>query len=221
MDQTPSLSVVMVTLNEEGSIATVVGDIRKYAPEAEILLVDSSTDNTASIAENLGCSVIRQIPPKGYGPALEIALRSAVGDVVITMDCDNTYPAAAIPTLMREIENGFDLVSASRLLRKPQGMPFTNYLANWTFAKLAVVLCGVETTDVHTGMRAYRKTLLDKLEFDANGMALPVELLIAPVQLKFRYKEIAIDYFERTGTSKLQPLQGTIWTLKRLWKFKR
>jgi glycosyltransferase involved in cell wall biosynthesis len=54
-------------MNEEKAIATVVNDIKKYAPDAEILIVDSSKDKTPEIAESLGVKVIRQFPPKGYG----------------------------------------------------------------------------------------------------------------------------------------------------------
>ena len=38
------LTVAMITMNEEGAVAKVVGDIRSVAPDAEILLVDSSRD---------------------------------------------------------------------------------------------------------------------------------------------------------------------------------
>lgn len=221
MKSTVALSVVMITLNEEQSILTVVNQIRAVEEDCEILIVDSSSDQTATIAESLGCKVIRQFPPKGYGPALELALISAAGETIITMDCDNTYPVEAIKQLLWEIEQGYDLVSASRLFNRPKAMPISNYVANILFAKLAGVICGVKTTDLHTGMRAYRRTLIHSFKFDANGMALPVELLVGPALQGYKYKEIPIDYFERTGTSKLRPIEGTYWTLKRLWKWRR
>jgi glycosyltransferase involved in cell wall biosynthesis len=216
-----ALSVVMITLNEEGSIRDVVEQIRKFVGESEILIVDSSTDKTPNIAHELGCKVIRQFPPQGYGPALGSGLTNASGDVVVTLDCDNTYPASAIIELVEGINAGYDLVSGSRLLQRSKAMPLSNYLANVVFAKLAGTICGVKTTDVHTGMRAYRKTLLQSFKFDTHGMALPVELLVGPVRNGYRYKEIGIEYFERTGKSKLRPLEGTYWTLKRLWKWRR
>jgi glycosyltransferase involved in cell wall biosynthesis len=216
-----ALSVVMITLNEEGSIRSVVEQIRQVVEKSEILIVDSSSDRTAEIASQIGCRVIRQLPAQGYGPALGMALKNATGDVVVTMDCDNTYPAQAITRLVKEIEAGYDLVSASRLISRPPAMPLSNYLANLIFAKLAGIVCGVKTTDVHTGMRAYRKSLIESFAFDVNGMALPVELLVGPVSEGYKYKEIGIEYFERTGQSKLRPLAGTYWTLRRLWKWRR
>ena len=86
------LTVSMITMNEEGAVAKVIADIKRVAPDAEILLVDSSKDRTAEIAQELGCRVIKQFPPQGYGPAMDRAVREASGEVVITLDCDDTYP---------------------------------------------------------------------------------------------------------------------------------
>ncbi len=221
MQNNIALSVVMITLNEEAAITSVVQKIRDVVEPGEILIVDSSSDKTAEIAGALGCRVIRQHPPQGYGPALGLALREAVGDIVVTMDCDDTYPPQAIIELVDLVEAGYEIVSASRLVSRPKAMPASNYFANVIFASLAGIICGVKTTDVHTGMRAYRKSLIQKFDFDPNGMALPVELLVGPVSQGYKYKEIGIEYFERTGQSKLQPLPGTYWTLKRLWKWRR
>ncbi|CAN5591852.1 dolichyl-phosphate hexose transferase [soil metagenome] len=221
MQNNIALSVVMITLNEQASISSVVQKIREVIEPGEILIIDSSNDNTAEIATTLGCRVIRQHPAQGYGPALALALREAVGDIIVTMDCDNTYPPQAIIELVNLIEEGYEIVSASRLFSRPKAMPVFNYIANVIFASLAGIICGVKTTDVHTGMRAYRKSLIQTFDMDANGMALPVELLVGPVSQGYKYKEIGIEYFERTGQSKLQPLPGTYWTLRRLWKWRR
>ena len=75
------LTVSMITMNEEGAVAKVIHDIRRVAPDAEILLVDSSKAPPAEIAEELGARVIKQFPPQGYGPAMNRAVREAHGDV--------------------------------------------------------------------------------------------------------------------------------------------
>jgi glycosyltransferase involved in cell wall biosynthesis len=86
----------MITMNEEQAVGTVITAIQAQVPNAEILIVDSSQDNTPHIAEKLGAKVIRQYPPQGYGPAMMQALRAASQEIVITMDCDNTYPVEYI-----------------------------------------------------------------------------------------------------------------------------
>src|SRR3954454_18748615 len=113
------LTISMITLNEERAVAKVVRDIRGIVPDAEIFLVDSSNDNTAEIAKDLACRVFKQFPPKGYGPAMDRAVRDAAGNIVITLDCDDTYPVETIPALVSLIDDGYDLVNATRLAKRP------------------------------------------------------------------------------------------------------
>lgn len=213
------LSVAMITMNEEKAIAKVVADIRRAIEgiESEIVIVDSSKDTTPEIAESLGVRVIRQFPPQGYGRAMGRVLSESRGDVVITLDCDDTYPAEDIPKLFEMVRlNECDLVNASRLQRKPKAMPWANYMANWLFARAARLLLGVKSTDLHSGMRAYRRSIIEKVEFDPNGPALPVELLLKPALLGFRVKEVFIPYRDRIGTTTLGRWESTVWTFKRI-----
>lgn len=215
------LTVSMITMNEEGAVAKVVHDIRRFAPDAEILLVDSSKDRTAEIAESLGCRVIKQFPPQGYGPAMDRAVREASGEIVITLDCDDTYPVEVIPELVRLVEEGYDLVNTTRTWRRPKAMPFANFLANRFFALGARVLHGLKTTDVHSGMRAYRKSMIDAVQWTPRGAALPVDMYVIPYRRGFRVMEIPIDYRERIGTTTLHRFSSTWWTFKRLWNARR
>jgi glycosyltransferase involved in cell wall biosynthesis len=215
------LTVSMITMNEEGAIAKVVGDIRGVAPDAEILIVDSSKDRTPEIAASLGCRVLRQFPPQGYGPAMDRAVREAAGDIVITLDCDDTYPVDAIPRMVALIDEGYDLVNTTRVATRPQAMPFANFLANRVFALGARLLHGIRTTDVHSGMRAYRKSMIDAVQWNARGPALPVDMLVVPYRRGFRVTELVIDYRERIGTTTLHRFSSTWWTFKRLWLARR
>ena len=216
---TIDLSVVMITMNEEQAVARVIGDIRKVAPAAEILLVDSSKDRTAEIAQSLGARVIKQFPPKGYGPAMDMVLRGARGEVIVTLDCDGSYPAAMIPVLARYVaDGGWDLVDGARvsLKGKPAAMPWMNYLANIGFGLIASLMFFRWLPDLHSGMRAYRRTLIQSLRYDPKGAALPVELLTRSIKNGARVKVIPIDYHDRIGVSTMRPLQSAWWTLKRL-----
>ena len=89
------ISVAMITMNEEKAVEKVIRDLRVVMEglDYEILIVDSSKDNTPVLAASLGARVVRQFPPKGYGQAMARALEESRGDVVITLDCDDTYPA--------------------------------------------------------------------------------------------------------------------------------
>ena len=215
------VTVSMITLNEERAVEKVVRDIRNVVPDAEILLVDSSSDRTAEIAEGLGCRVIKQFPPKGYGPAMDRAVREASGDMVVTLDCDGTYPVEAIPQLVALVERGADLVNATRLAKRPKAMPIANYIANRVFAWTARLLHGLKTTDVHSGMRAYRKSMIDDVQWNPNGPALPVDMIVIPFRRGFNVVEVPIEYRERIGASTLQRWNSTVWTFKRLWRARR
>ena len=217
----PAITVAMITLNEEAAVAKVIGDIKRAVAglDAEILVVDSSRDNTPEIAAAMGARVVRQFPPQGYGRAMMRALTDAQGTVVITLDCDDTYPADRISELARAVLSGeADLVNASRLGARPEAMPLANYLANRSFALLSRIVLAVKTSDVHSGMRAYRRSVVQGVTFDAAGPALPVELLLKPALLGYRMAEIFIPYRERIGATTLRRWESTVWTLKRIFR---
>ena len=136
-----SLTVGMLTMDEEESVAAMIAEIRKVAPDAKILCVDSSTkDRTAEIAQSLGARVLRQVPPRGHGPAMELLMYTAAAqsEMLIYLDCDFTYPADNIPAIRRMIEQeGVDLVNCARTRTKPEAMPLPNFLANRSFAAMA------------------------------------------------------------------------------------
>jgi len=215
------LTVSMITMNEERAVTKVVHDIRRVVPDAEILLVDSSKDSTAEIARGLGCRVIKQFPPEGYGPAMDRAVREASGDVVVTLDCDDTYPVEMIPRLVQLIDEGADLVNTTRVWKRPEAMPFANFLGNRVFALMARVLLGLKTTDVHSGMRAYRKSMIDAVKWNPYGPALPVDMIAIPFRRGFKVVDVKIDYRERIGQTTLNRYESTVWTFRRLWRARR
>jgi len=213
--------VAMISRDEAGAVGSVIDEIRAAAPEAGILLVDSSTDATPAIAAARGATVVRQFPPRGYGPAMMTALRSAAArsTVVVTMDCDGTYPAEAIPGLAATIlRDEADLVNATRLRSRPRAMPVPNWIANLLFAAMSRALHGLAITDVHSGMRAYRSSMLLALDFDSEGPALPVELVLKPARLGYRVVETPIPYRPRIGTTTLDRLDSTVWTFRRIFR---
>ena len=215
-----SLTVGMLTMDEEESVARMIGQIRELAPDAQILCVDSSTrDRTPEIARELGARVLRQVPPRGHGPAMELLMYSAAAqsDLLVYLDCDFTYPPSYIPVVRRLIEEeGYDVVNCARTRTRPNAMPWPNFLANRSFAAMAHALHGIPTVDVHSGMRAYRASVVRAFDFDGEGDALPIDTLLHPAKCGYRVAEMSISYDERVGTSKLRKLAGTVWTMVRL-----
>lgn len=213
-----NVSVVMGARNEERAIEKVIKDIQTYTNyQAEIVVVDGSEDNTPKMAENLGARVIRQ-EPRGYGIAVKLALRSASRDIIITTDCDDTYPMEDIPKFVQLINDGYDIVSGSRLNKKADTMPIFNRFGNWFFATITSILYGIKVTDVTTGMRAYRKGVIHAIDWTEN-VGLSAELLFRPALKKYKIIEVPIDYKERLGETKLNPIIGGVGIFKSILKY--
>jgi glycosyltransferase involved in cell wall biosynthesis len=211
------VSVVMGTYNEEQAIETVLADIEAATDgRAEVVCVDSSTDRTPEIAREHGARVIEQ-EPQGYGVAVRAALLAADRPVVITTDCDDTYPMERIPDFLDLIGDGYDVVSGDRLYHGADAMPRMNRLGNRLFALGASLLLGRRVHDVTTGMRAYRRELLQKIEWTENT-GLSAELLLRPVMREYRVREEPIDYRERAGETTLDPLSGGLAIAKSVVK---
>jgi len=201
------LSVVMGTYNEEAAVETVLSDIEEVTNgRAEVVCVDGSSDRTPELAEAMGARVVRQ-EPQGYGVAVRAALEAASGDVIVTTDCDDTYPMAALPEFLELVNEGYDVVSGDRLYHGAEAMPAFNRLGNVAFALGASVLLGERVHDTTTGMRAYRREVVEDIAWTENT-GLSAELLLRPLARGYRVREHPISYAERAGETKLDPLTG-------------
>jgi glycosyltransferase involved in cell wall biosynthesis len=203
------LAVVMGTYNEAEAVGTVLDDIDRVTDgRAEVVLVDSSSDRTPEIARERGATVIEQ-PPRGYGEAVREAVLAPDRPVVVTTDCDDTYPMEALPTFLDRINEGYDVVSGDRLYHGADAMPAFNRFGNAAFAAVSSVLLGERVHDVTTGMRAYRRELLQEITWTENT-GLSAELLLRPVARDYDVVEEPISYRERAGETTLDPIDGGI-----------
>jgi glycosyltransferase involved in cell wall biosynthesis len=193
------LSVVMATLNEEGAIGKVIDDIKKNSQghELEIVVVDSSPDRTAEIAQSKGAVVIKQ-PKSGHGKALRAAILAASGDIIMTTDCDDTYPMDYIPKFLELIGQGCDVVAGNRMNKMNRAMPLSNRIANTAFALIVRVLYGIRTNDVSTGMFAIKREVVHGVPWETN-YSFPAELIIRSNLAGYKFKQIDIPYRERIG----------------------
>jgi len=201
------LSVVMGTYNEEAAIGTVLSDIDRITyGKAEVVCVDGSSDRTPEIAKEHGARVIEQ-EPQGYGVAVREAILAPDRPIVVTTDCDDTYPMEQLPEFLELINEGYDVVSGDRLYHGADAMPAFNRLGNRAFAAIASVLAGERVHDTTTGMRAYRRDLLQEIVWTENT-GLSAELLLRPLIRGYEIREEPIEYRERKGQTKLDPIEG-------------
>jgi len=201
------LSVVMGTYNEEEAIAKVISDVEEVTDgKAEVVCVDGSSDRTPEIAREHGARVIEQ-EPQGYGVAVREAILAPDRPIVVTTDCDDTYPMEQLPEFLDLINEGYDVVSGDRIYHGAEAMPTFNRFGNRAFALLASVLMGERVHDTTTGMRAYRRDVVESIEWTENT-GLSAELLIRPLMRGYDVREHPIAYRERAGETKLDPIEG-------------
>jgi glycosyltransferase involved in cell wall biosynthesis len=214
------VAIVMITLNEEKAIGKVLQDCFASLPGAEVVVVDGSSDATPEIAAGLGARVVRE-PGGGAAPALVAALRSSDRPIVATVDADDTYPADVFPQLVSRIRAGDDIAGTDRLgKRPPKTMPVPNWIANRAFGVIATIRARRRVRDVHSGQRAYRRSLIDEFEWDTSGPALPVDLILWPAVAGYKISEVDIEYRERIGETTLSRWSSGVTTLKRLTRRK-
>lgn len=215
------ISVCMATKDEENAVGKIIEDFKKVLGRGiEVVITDSSEDSTPKIAKKLGAKVISQ-PPMGYGKALREALLSANGDIIVTTDCDGTYPVEAAPKMIELIREGYDEVSASRFFGKGRikTMPLLNEVGNRVFAFLLSIFYKTGCTDATTGMRAFRREVIQNIEWTEN-IGLSLELFFKPAVLGYKIIEIPIDYRDRIGKVKLNPIKGGWEMIKTLIRYR-
>jgi glycosyl transferase family 2 len=206
----PQISVVIPCLDEEEAVGAVVDQawegIERSGRDGEVILVDNgSTDSSAEIAAEHGATVVFE-PRRGYGRAYLTGIAQARGDYLVMADADGTYPVQELPAFVDALEEGADLVLGSRFAgRIHEGaMPWSNrFIGNPILTGMLNRLFGIRVSDAHCGMRAIRRSALPLLDLHSTGMEFASEMVFKSFRRKLRVGEIPIDYFPRTGESKL------------------
>ncbi len=173
-----NLLVIVPALNEEATIARVIGAVPRDIPgikSVEILVVDDgSTDGTAARAREAGADVITHPRNRGVGAAMQTGLREAMlkgADFVVNIDGDGQLDPADIPVVLRPVLDGeADFATASRF-KDPDNipdMPTIKRLGNGWMSFIVRQLSGQDLHDVSCGFRAYSKEAILKLTLSGN-----------------------------------------------------
>ncbi|MGC9445366.1 MAG: glycosyltransferase family 2 protein, partial [Candidatus Methanospirareceae archaeon] len=114
----PDVSVVMPSLDEEGTIGACIEKVLRVFAEqtldGEIIVADNSSDKTPEIARSLGAIVITP-EQRGYGNAYRAGLAHATGKYIVIGDADGTYNFSEIQKFLQPLMNGdADLVMGNR-----------------------------------------------------------------------------------------------------------
>jgi glycosyltransferase involved in cell wall biosynthesis len=208
-DAKPFVSVVIPCLNEEDNIERCVHDaivaLEDGDLHGEVLVVDNaSEDRSAELARAAGAQVIFE-PRRGYGSAYQAGFRAAHGEYIVMADADLTYDFGEIPTFVRELQDGAELVMGNRMRNiKPGAMPWLHrYIGNPMLTGLLNLFFRTGVRDAHCGMRALRRDVLERLDLRTTGMEFASEMVIRASKQNLTIAEIDIEYHPRGGESKL------------------
>ena len=222
------LSIVIPAYNEENGIAEIASRVLSVqlalkkvgVDRLEFLIVDDgSKDRTAEVVESIpGVHLIRHPQNKGYGAALKTGFSKASGELIGFLDADGTYPPEYFPQLCEAALKGTDLVIGSRMAGEDSKMPFTRRVGNFFFANLLTLLSRQKVTDSASGMRVFRREILERIYPLPDGLNLTPVMSTRAVHEGIKIEEIPIPYSERVGRSKLSVLRdGSIFIQSMLW----
>lgn len=213
------LRIVIPALNEEEGIGSVIDDVVKACPEAEVVVVDDgSKDKTAAISQEKGVKVVSNTDHHGKGGATKFGFKVNSDrniDYFGFIDADNTYTPEKFQDLYKLCkEEHVDMAIASRLSGKQYSMPFVRKLGNKLFAILLSFYTGRKTTDTTTGQRIINKNVLQAIDQFADGLDFDIGMTSYVLFNGLQYAEIPIRHVDRAGNSKMKVIQDGYRFLK-------
>lgn len=207
------ISVIVPAYNESRGIVEVLEQVRESlaGSEHELLVVDDgSTDDTARLAQDMeGVRLIAHGHNLGYGASIKTGLRGAKYERVLIIDADATYPAGAIPELVKRSEEA-DMVVGARTI-KPEGEPALRRMVKGLIVWLANVLGETKIPDLNSGLRIFRRELgLKYIHLLPSGFSLTSTITLIFLSEGYRVDYLPIEYSKRKGWSKFRPMRDTL-----------
>jgi len=211
-----NVSVIVITLNEVGSIERVLEEIPRDVVDEVIVVDGQSTDGTPELVRKMGYKVVMQ-EEKGYGTAFPTGAEAAKGNVVILMNGDGSQDPKDIPKFLEKIKEGYKVVFASRYLKGAGSDDDTliTYVGNKLFTFLINVIHKVGVSDSLFTFIAIDKEVFKSLEMQYPSFDFCVEL---PIKLHRKgYKIAEIPSFERKRFHGEKKVHAFFDGLKILW----
>lgn len=226
-----SLRVLAVApvFDEEKKIGEVVRRVPRDVVDETLVVDDGSKDRSASVARELGATVISLPTTSGVGAALREGYRYGLAhgyDVVVVMAGNNKDAPEEIPALLDPIADGrADFVQGSRYLKKAANfgeMPYYRRVATRVHPVLFSLAAQKLVTESTNGFRAVTRKVLEDPRIDMgqswlNAYELEVYLYLRAVQLGYRTVEVPVTKIyppKQLGQTKMKPFSGW-WSILR------
>jgi len=213
----PELSIVIPALNERITIVEFVTWCKEGLARAgvvgEILIVDSSTDETPRLALAHGARVLRTAP-RGLGRAYIDAIPFIRGKYVLMGDADCTYDFREIGGFVEKFRAGNEYVMGPRFkgyiepgsmpaLHRHFGTPLTTLILN--------VLYSTRFSDIHCGMRGITRDALLRIELESQSWQYASEMVLKSVCLGLKTAEVPVRFL-KDKEGRLSHMRRNGWT---------
>jgi len=186
----------MPAYNEEKTIAKMIIRIKKYVDHV-LVVDDGSTDATAEIAEALGAHVIRHEINQGYGAALQTIFKTArmiQADILVILDSDDQHDPSDIPSLVKPLDEGYDIVIGSRYIGNNGNHIPIYRIVGMKILDVATQIAGdIKLTDSQSGFRAYGKNAIHSIRLSGQGMSAGSEIVLRAKDNNLSIKEVPIS----------------------------
>ncbi|WP_028580376.1 glycosyltransferase family 2 protein [Desulfogranum japonicum] len=206
------ISVVIPAYNEENAVAQEIMNLKKVLDVCdityEIIVVDDgSKDRTAEEAIGTGVQVLRHVRNRGYGASLKTGINAAQYDHIAITDADGTYPAEALPAMLK-LGADYDMVVGARVGPNAQ-IPTIRKPAKWFLRILASYLAGRVIPDLNSGLRVMKKSVVKRFEYLLpSGFSFTTTITLSMLCNDYLVHYHPIDYFQRVGKSKIKPVDA-------------
>jgi hypothetical protein len=183
----------------------VIREIRRHAPDFDILVIDDgSTDTTAAHAQAQGAVVIRHPFNLGIGGAMQSGYKYALRngyDVAVQVDGDGQHKPAYLGELLANLEtegDQADMVTGSRFLGDPgYKVPFGRRIGNFIFAIVMSAITRQKVTDPTSGFRMTNRRGIELFARDYPHDYPEVEAILMLHAHKLRLREVHVEMNQR------------------------
>ena len=210
--------VLIPCLNEESTLGLVINNIKKYLPQAGIVVYDNnSSDKTVNVAKKIGVQV-RKVFERGKGNVVRKMFSDNYEyDYYIMVDGDNTYDLRNINKMLDHVKNEkFDMVIGKRVHKNSKAYRRGHLLGNKIFTSFVTLFFGKSVTDIFSGFRVFSKRFVKTFPVYSNEFEIEAELTIHALEQKHSIKEVECMYNSRPegSLSKLSTYRDGIKILR-------
>ena len=215
-----AISIVVPTLNEEKNVNNLVTRIdhvcHRLLVNYEIIFIDDhSSDNTVAnlrkLAKKYPIRVCLKKGQPGKAQSLLEGFKLAKFGLIAMIDADLQYPPEAIVEMFQLIKsNQCDIVVANRT---EQNTPWIRQIANKAFRSIFAKYLHNLSVDVQSGLKLFRKEIIDRLEMNPSPWTFDLEFLIQARHAGYRIGSVNIFFSDRlAGDSKVKFFK-TVWEI--------